>query len=194
MKRLALLLMIAMLAAMVLPMAAAAAEVDWLLPPPSYAVTYKLMAGQYDWIGNVWVWVEDDMLHVRYQMFGNVAPPEYCLEETHVAFGDELTDIPQKNGNPVPGLFPYNVDYAGVTSVAYDGCIHRQEYQIPLGDLADTLPLYIATHAAITKYDDPTWEETGWGLWCGADNLDVYDFPGKNWAVYILWTGVPLNQ
>lgn len=150
-------------------------------------VWYKLIAGQNTWVGNVGVSIDENGdLHVVYNTSINPENPGYtggyCLYEIHTDAAYDLADIPQKNGNPIPGQFYYKEDDLG--------CVQRAEAIIP-GDWdasADT-PIYVAAHAVVGKMDDPSWEETAWALWCGINNLDKYAFPGKNWAVYILYTG-----
>jgi hypothetical protein len=135
---------------------------------------YKLIAGQEFYAGNIKVSIQDDGLHVVY-----VAAQGYCLNEIHTHAAYTLDGIPQENGNPVPGQFDYKDEELG--------CAQRAEAILP-GEWNE-LPIYIAAHAVVGMIDDPEWEETGWGLWCGVQNLDLYAFPGDNWAVYIYYTG-----
>jgi hypothetical protein len=140
---------------------------------------YKLIAGQTMYVGNVRVFIDaNGALHVVY-----VAAKGYCLNEIHAHAAYTLDGIPQENGNPVPGQFYYQDDDLN--------CAYRAEAVIP-GDWSASpeAPIYIAAHAVVGMIDDPLWEETGWTLWCGAGNLDVYPFPGDNWAVFIFYTGV----
>lgn len=143
---------------------------------------YKLIAGQNWWVGNIGVSIDaDGDLHVVYKTFEG-----YCLNEIHTDAAYNLADIPQKNGNPRPGQFYYKDDELG--------CVTRAEAVIPgPWDASPEKPLYVAAHAVVGMVDDPEWEETAWGLWCGVNNLDVFAFPGKNWAAYILYTGENLN-
>ena len=132
---------------------------------------FPLIAGQHYQVGEVKVWIDDDGdLWVRYEAFDG-----YCLQETHVHVAYTLDGIPQRNGNPVPGQFASKHDELGC--VRYD----YHEFEGPW----DSGPLYIAAHASVGKPDDPYWEETAWGVICG--NIDGYQFPGANWAAYILY-------
>lgn len=131
-------------------------------------VGYKLMAGQSMWVGHVEVDDDGDDLTVTYQTYAG-----WCLNETHVHVADDLSDIPQKNGNPIPGHFDYKGDH---------DCVNTVTYTIPL-DWGDGPPLYIAAHAVVGSRDDPGFDETGWGVFCG--QMETFGFPGRNWAVYI---------
>jgi len=133
---------------------------------------FKLIAGQTEHVGDIRVWIDDSTgdLHIRYHAFSG-----YCLQETHVHAADSLLSIPQNNGNPTPGQFASNNDDLG--------CVIVDDHV--LEGPWESGPLYIAAHASVIKPDDPYWEETGWGVRCG--NIDTFDFPGNNWAAYILY-------
>jgi hypothetical protein len=94
----------------------------------------------------------------------------------HVA--TSLGDIPQnKNGNPKPGQFDYKGSH---------GCSNGHTYVIPLesGWRDSSIPLFIAVHTVVTGPDGV--EETGWAVRCG--NLGATQFPGANWAAYLVFT------
>jgi hypothetical protein len=91
-----------------------------------------LLAGQTWDIGQVLVWNDSDYLYVKFVSEGD------CLLETHVHVASSLEDIPQKNGNPIPGKFAYADDH---------GCVNEYTYPIPLTWAAGT-NLYIAAHAS----------------------------------------------
>lgn len=100
--------------------------------------------------------------------------PWYVYQgETHVqVFRDNVnfTDVPVKNGNPIPGQF----DYA-----------NRYWYRIPLDDdLESGDTIYIAAHAVMTICTVRF--ETAWA----ADGYPESSlaFPGKNWALYFAYT------
>jgi hypothetical protein len=165
MKKISLLIMALVLAlGLALPMAApvAANGIDW-----------ALWAGGGNWgeseelVGGVLVWNDADNLYVRYHTFLG-----WEMYETHLAVADDLEGIPQKNGNPRPGKFPYKDDH--------DPAVTEYTYQIPLAWDPGT-ELYIAAHAAVQLVDDGAiiQDETAWG--------DCNDFPGKNWAKYIIY-------
>ncbi len=93
------------------------------------------MAGQTELIGHVNVWNDADTLYVNFVSMGD------CFLETHVAVGDELSDLPQtKKGNPIPGQFQYSDPHS---------CVQDYTYDIALDDWAVGTPLYIAAHAAL---------------------------------------------
>ncbi|NIN93628.1 MAG: hypothetical protein GTO49_01265 [Anaerolineae bacterium] len=138
-------------------------------------LTAKLMAGQSIYSGHVQVWNDGTNLHVRYQAKSGEG---FCLNETHLHVATSLADIPQKNGNPIPGHFDYKDDDLG--------CVHDVEYVIPLDGWGADTQLFIAAHAVVGDMYDPYFEETAWGVLCG--HLDRYGFPGRNWAAYIPYT------
>ena len=104
---------------------------------------YPLYAGQSILVGEVQVWNDADLenLFVRFV----ITDPDWCLEETHVAVAKSLDGIPQKNGNPRPGQFPYKHEELG--------CSADDPYTIPLVDIEPNCDdeLYIATHAVVQK-------------------------------------------
>jgi hypothetical protein len=118
-------------------------------------------------VGCIQVSTCDTDLTVTYVTTGS-----WCLLETHLhVFADntEFTDVPHKNGNPIPGQFAYSGEHS-------DTCVKMVTYTIP----ADTLP-YIAAHAVV-KNSCTCQEETAWGRnACGT----IYEFPGANWATYL---------
>jgi hypothetical protein len=99
----------------------------------------------------------------------------YCLAEIHLhVFQDAagFTDVPHKNGNPIPGQFDYKYEF--------DECI--QNFRVPIGTL-DPGQYYIAAHAVVreAECECDCWEETAWG---GCYMSWEEQFPGKNWAFY----------
>ena len=116
-----------------------------------------LIAGQHTVVGDIKIWNDAHTLYVKYE---TVDP--YCLKETHLQVGDDLSDIPQVNGNPVPGQFEFQNKLNCVTSFLY---------KVPLKWSA--CELIIAAHAVINT------GETAWGAGPA--------FPGKNWATYIVY-------
>jgi len=103
--------------------------------------TITLYAGQNIDVGEVQVWNDEQNLYVKYI----VDAPDWCLEETHVALAYTLEGIPQKNGNPIPGQFPYKHEELG--------CVPEDLYTILLIDINPSWlcgdELYIATHAVV---------------------------------------------
>jgi hypothetical protein len=124
------------------------------------ALVVNLMAGQNEFAGTVKVWDEGDSLYVLYE---TIEP--WCMTETHLAVASSLEGIPQSNGNPVPGNFPYKNTHKCATSFLYT---------VPLSSGA--CELYIAAHAVVKK---PGSNETAWG--------NGVDFPGSNWATYFIY-------
>jgi len=167
MKKLAFRLMVVALLAALLPTVASAHTAG----DPLRA---KLIAGQKIEAGLVEVWNDAENLHVRFVTKWGLG---YCLKETHLHVATSLDDIPQKNGNPIPGHF----DYGDVLD-----CAHDIEYVIPLNDWEAGAELVIAAHAVVGNVDDTCLQETAWGVLCG--KLDEYGFPGRNWAAYIPYT------
>ncbi len=135
----------------------------------------KLIAGKSMWVGLVEVWNDAENLHIRFVTFGGEG---YCLNETHLHVADSLDGIPQKNGNPIPGKFEYKDENLG--------CAHEIKYAVPLGNWEVGTKLFIAAHAVVFNRLNPDFEETAWGVLCG--KIDVYGFPGRNWATYIPYT------
>jgi len=135
----------------------------------------NLIAGQNINVGTVTIEPGDGELLVTYE----ITEPGWCMTESHLHVATAWEDIPQKNGNPVPGQF----DYASY----YDPCVTSDTYVIPAeeGWCAEDY-LYIAAHAVVRKqigvdeYGNPIYQiETAWG--------EGPNFPGKNWAMYIEW-------
>jgi hypothetical protein len=129
-----------------------------------------LYAGQNIDAGNVKVWNDATNLYVQFNTSG-----DWVITQTHVAVATSLAGIPQKNGNPVPGLFPYKE--------VHDPAVTTYTYTIPLGSWEAGQELYIATHAALALLDENgnvIQTETGWGF--------GPNFPGRNWATYLMYT------
>jgi len=55
-------------------------------------------------IGDVLVWNDAESLYIQYV----VTKPGWCILETHLQVSTFLDDIPQANGNPIPGQFENN--------------------------------------------------------------------------------------
>lgn len=133
---------------------------------PAYANTsdnplvVSLVAGQNKQAGYVKAWDDGKTLYVSYE---TIDP--WCLTETHLAVADSLGGIPQANGNPIPGQFPYKNTHKCVTSYLY---------QVPL--IKNVCELYITAHAVVKSRGST---ETAWG--------NGSDFPGKNWATYFVY-------
>lgn len=133
MKRLVYVTMLVALALALLPGAALAHTCD-------APAQYPLYAGQTELVGYVYVCNDGDSLTVTYDTSSSGWP----ISETHLAVGDQLSDIPQKNGNPIPGQFPYKGNHNPmVTEVSYD-----IPYAAAVGDT-----VIIAAHAVVWDPD-----------------------------------------
>jgi hypothetical protein len=137
-----------------------------ILVTPAFAHTQAdplvvdLIAGQHEIAGSIKVWDDGASLYVLYETTG-----PWCLTETHLAIASSLGGIPQSNGNPAPGQFPYKNSH---------GCSTSYLYKIPLDKNA--CDLYVAAHAVVKR---PGSTETAWG--------NGFNFPGKNWATYFTY-------
>ena len=100
---------------------------------------FTLYAGQHIDVGTVEVWNDTDNLYVKY-----VVNDPWRLTETHlhIFFEDmNYTDVPQKNGNPIPGKFDYKDEH---------DCVTEYTYTIPL-TLVPEDELFIAAHAVVAN-------------------------------------------
>jgi len=125
------------------------------------ATVFDLIAGQNIYAGSITVWNDADNLYVKYETVDS-----FCLTETHLEVGSSLDDIPQKNGNPIPGQFEYKTSH---------NCVSSFTYTVPLPK--ETCDLYIAAHAVVKNESGGT--ETAWG--------SGFDFSGKDWATYSMY-------
>lgn len=119
-----------------IPMAGAAPAAAHTAEEP---YTTPLMAGQNIEVGNVSVWNDGENLYVKYE----ITEEGWFLTETHLAVATSLDDIPQKNGNPPPGQFPYSREYDLADQVTED------TYVIPLDGQGVGTKLFIAAHAVV---------------------------------------------
>lgn len=101
-------------------------------------LTVDLMAGQNIDVGEVQVWNDDQNLYVKYI----VDAEGWCLTETHLHVAMSMEEIPQKNGNPIPGQFEYKGEHECELEVTYT--IDLSEKVWECGD-----ELYIAAHAVV---------------------------------------------
>ena len=132
-----------------------------------------LVAGKHTLVGDITLTQTDDTVNVQVE----ITAAGWELVETHIHVADALEGIPQKNGNPIPGQFMDNVDHAAGTTI-YD-----QDF-----DIEGMTTVFIAVHAVVRGTDncEPV-EETAWGGGgCGVGATGY--FPGRNWAIYIVYT------
>ena len=138
-----------------------------------------LIAGKSIDVGDVKVWNDGDFLYVKYR-----TDDPFCLTETHLQVASSLDEIPQANGNPIPGQFEYQESH---------GCVSKYTYTTQIDK--NSCDLYIAAHAVVKKneYDNrfntisksdyghhKSSTETAWG--------SGIDFPGENWATYFIYS------
>jgi hypothetical protein len=103
---------------------------------------YTLYAGQDMPVGEVTVTNDADYLYVTYV----IDEPGWCMTESHLAVATSLEGIPQRRGNPVPGLFSYQTDH--------DPCVASYTYEVEITWPAGT-ELFLAAHAVV-KYVETT--------------------------------------
>jgi hypothetical protein len=97
------------------------------------------------------------------------------ITETHMEVADDPNELPQKNGNPIPGQFTYKDEWES----------YREQvtYEVPLESCNET---FIAAHAVVVSPSSSdkknVWDvsETAWA--------DGEDFDGNNWATYFNYT------
>jgi hypothetical protein len=106
--------------------------------PPGVTKAADLFAGKTTDVGDVYVWNDATNLYVEIDLTGS-----YCMTESHVAVASNLAGIPQVNGNPPPGQFPYGDDYSP--------CATTDTFTIPLAGLGSS-PV-IAVHAKVSSQD-----------------------------------------
>ena len=83
---------------------------------PGSSVVVDLIAGQYTKVGTVTAVYNAGNVQVTYQ----ITQGTWKIEEVHLAVGDNLSDIPQRNGNPNPGNFPYKAVLNKATSYTFN--------------------------------------------------------------------------
>ena len=138
--------------------------------PCGEVTAVTLYAGQTIDAGTVTVANDGTSLCVTYATTG-----DWRLTETHLHIGLVLGDIPQTgSGNPKVGKFRWAHDL--------DPSATTDEYCFLLSELGYTAgaQLLVAAHAVVERIVDgvPVQNETGWG--------DGLDFPGANWATYMV--------
>jgi len=141
---------------------------------PVEKVRYDLYAGKNMDVGDLWVWNCGEHIHVQYW----ITKKGCSLMETHLAYGDDMSEIPQKNGNPIPGKFPLKEPWH-VTSEFSEFIIDVDEFD------GDDI-IVIAAHATVMCSTPCGCTcETAWAA--EPCQPGVNGFPGKNCATYILF-------
>lgn len=119
--------------------------------PPGVTKAADLYAGKTTDVGDVFVWNDATNLYVELDLSGS-----WCMTESHVAAAGALTGIPQTNGNPIPGQFPYGETYSP--------CETEDTFTISLAGLGSNP--YIAVHAKVLH-------ETAMWVYSDAGNTTV---------------------
>jgi hypothetical protein len=138
--------------------------------PAASVQSFPLLAGQTLQVGTIQVHPdpsENGKLCVNYALDPQAIANGWSITQTHLAIGNSPTDIPQSNGNPIPGQFKAASDTftPGVTSHEYCGL---------------TPGTVIAAHAVVTQSNPTTHLVTQTQTaWAGSSK-----FSGKNWALY----------
>jgi hypothetical protein len=98
------------------------------------ADSFPLYAGQNIEVGYVDVSNDTDLLYVQYV----ITDMDWCITKTHLHVAEDPGEIPQKNGNPIPGKFDYSGEHE---------CVTEALYEIPL--IWDPGDIVIAAHAVM---------------------------------------------
>lgn len=161
--------------------------------------TVDLIAGQHWDVGEAIVWTSGDSLYVRFRTSGDPHKSGgWFMETTHLHIATSMEDIPQRNGNPIPGRFDYKREYEHV--------VQKDTYKI-CNTWEPCTKLYIAAHADVilvrkeckwvmsdtcNKYtvyssgEDPSYAVEAWEPFEGTDpsywdtNVD-YNFMKGDW-------------
>ena len=104
-----------------------------------------LIAGQTVDVGDVLVWNDGDNLYIKYKIAEDTTPLDnmdnWAITNTHVHIVKNVDEIPQKNGNPIPGQFTYKNAYYYVDETP--------PLAIPLNGWTPGTVLNIAAHADV---------------------------------------------
>lgn len=87
--------------------------------------------------GDVLVWNDANNIYVKYMASGG-----WMISETHLSIKTSMAEIPQNNGNPIPGKFKYK-GY-------HDPMVDAYTYVVPKTWPVGT-KLYIAAHSVVMK-------------------------------------------
>lgn len=110
-------------------------------------------------VGDVKVWDDGTNLYVYYVPIDPLPWPWHSITLTHLEVGTGLSDIPQKNGNPIPGKFTWSEAKGNNADLDGDGTPDLGYYEIPLGSLGAGTKLYIAAHAEVCSEDYETYPD-----------------------------------
>ena len=118
---------------LLLPMSQAGADVLVFAP---------LVAGQNEQVGTVNV-SADGSLNVAFVTAG-----QWCVTEAHLHVADDAADVPQKNGNPIPGKFEYKTEAPLCDQVV--------QFTVPIP--ANDGSIVVAAHAIVASPAEQTCE------------------------------------
>jgi len=108
------------------------------------AQTFLLIAGQHEVVGTVQVSTDQEHLYLTY-LIDDATPLGWWISEVHVAVSTTLDGIPQKNGNPIPGKFPYPRPFI------QDPWVQSLTVKIDIEDAWRGNPVTIAAHGVVQK-------------------------------------------
>lgn len=100
-------------------------------PAPAGAAEFTLWGGKTTDVGTVYVWNDQTNYYVEIDMATG-----WCMTESHVIAAVAVADIPQANGNPVPGKFP--------AGDSYNPCADGDDFTFPIAGLGSSP--YFAVH------------------------------------------------
>ena len=145
------------------------------------SVEVPLLAGQHNNVGNVIVTTdtENEKICVTYVLNQNSLDEGWRIYETHLAIVTDKDDFPTtRQGNPVPGRFPYGDDELdGVEKWTF--CLDFADLEVVCDDM-----VYIAAHAVVKKIEVETGTIKPELTWSRSSEENVLNFEGRggNWT------------
>ncbi|MDT8436748.1 MAG: hypothetical protein RRA92_08325 [Gemmatimonadota bacterium] len=119
-----------------------------VVPEPVPQKVADLFAGQFTDVGDVFVSNDAVKVTVTFEI-----DEGWCMTESHVQVASSPDDIPQKNGNPIPGKFEKKAEYTE--------CTDSETFEFPLADLGGPGvgdAVYVAVHAVVWDESSETTE------------------------------------
>ena len=110
--------------------------------PTDIVTSYDLFAGKTWLVGKVEVKTTNTQVCVKLVLNQATIDEHYLMTEVHIEIEDKLIDIPQSNGNPVPGKFDVNVALNPGQTV-YEACFNNT--------LLTGSTYFIAAHAKVKR-------------------------------------------
>ena len=98
--------------------------------------TFYLYAAQNMYVGQLIIWRNNTHLFIKYSLDEN-----YSMSESHIHVETTLYNIPQANGNPIPGLFAYKKNH--------EPNVIEYTYEINWNESWNQQLLFIAAHAVV---------------------------------------------